>query len=374
MRLASAALLLRLASAEPRDSAALRTALADQESLECPGRPTKGEGRSVASLAAVDPAYCHADSGGCYLLSHDALRGSIRSFECLGIRAEGASARDRNLPSFQTWGFLEPHCWSYARIRQRRLRGLELAPPDASLRRHSDEASQQWCHPSDSKVRSRLRVVLSARCVPFLLEDWPRRLSLGHMRRDALATTVVKLREGSGAVEEERRVVLVERVVLDAVAASSLKSARLAHPGVINPVVQLLQESTAPGRLEAPIAELLARHESSQRLRRGSLLALNLAVVSLNLLVAWKGVLLWQLITRVGVVDWIHRIQPHVPVTIRTARLLSWTTAPLRLAQCAVLRPLQAVISIVPFRHARRARRAVPAHERPTWRDTRAGP
>ena len=40
--------------------------------------------------------------------------------------------------------------------------------------------------------------------------------------------------------------------------------------------------------------------------------------------------MIWNLVRRVGVVEWIRRIRPHADVTIRAARVLDWSTKPFR--------------------------------------------
>ena len=50
--------------------------------------------------------------------------------------------------------------------------------------------------------------------------------------------------------------------------------------------------------------------------------------------------MIWNLVRRVGVVEWIRRIRPHADVTIRAARVLDWSTKPFR----RLTRPLHAPV------------------------------
>jgi len=53
----------------------------------------------------------------------------------------------------------------------------------------------------------------------------------------------------------------------------------------------------------------------------GLLLLIHTVIIGANVLVAIRGMLIWQMVQRFRVVEWIHRIQPHMPTTIRTVRL-----------------------------------------------------
>ena len=67
-----------------------------------------------------------------------------------------------------------------------------------------------------------------------------------------------------------------------------------------------------------------------RRLTAWRLIAVNVAVIGLNVALAVRGVLIWSIISRFGVVTWIKRANPHVLVTLQTMRLLNWATLPIR--------------------------------------------
>jgi hypothetical protein len=92
-------------------------------------------------------------------------------------------------------------------------------------------------------VRTRLRLVVRAACLPFLLDGYPARLAAGRIRRDTVSTTVTRLAEETHSVAEERTLVVVARVVVDPRAAAALGRAREEHPHAISPIVLLLKVS-----------------------------------------------------------------------------------------------------------------------------------
>lgn len=60
------------------------------------------------------------------------------------------------------------------------------------------------------------------------------------------------------------------------------------------------------------------------------MLLLNAAIIMLNIFVVFRGVSIWRLIQRLEVVEWVTRAAPHMPVTMRTIKVLDWTTLPFR--------------------------------------------
>lgn len=281
----------------------------------------------------------------CYLLSHDPIKGSFRSLECLGLLGVDG---ETSLPAFPAWGFLSPSCWSYVRVKRNSLRPPTLSA-DWKVRQLAEEAAQEWSHPELRRKDTRgLRVAVRGRCVPFLLDDLPWRLSQGRLRRDALASTVTKLRGGSSAVEE-RRITVIERVVVDGSPAveDALRRARELYPDALNPVVTSesdLESALGGGWFggwgagsDVPLrdrstASLLAR-QSLRRLRRGTIfLGINAVAIVVNILVAARAVVLWHVVEKNKVIEWIQRAAPHAETTIVAVRGLSFITAPIRQA------------------------------------------
>ena len=110
------------------------------------------------------------------------------------------------------------------------------------------------------------------------------------MRRDTIATTVTRL--GHNGYDEQRRVVAVSRVVVDAAASSALSYARQAHRRVLTPVAQLPNEG---GPLGGALAHLFGDDDAfdgdlfNRRAGGRSVLAVHLLVVSLNLWLAVRA-------------------------------------------------------------------------------------
>lgn len=124
-------------------------------------------------------------------------------------------------------------------MERRRTGRLRLAPPSAALADQADVAAQRWAHPTSPDVRMRLRMVVRASCLPFLLDGYPARLAAGRMRRDAVSTTVTRLADGARFVAEERTLLVVARVVVDPRAAVALTSAREKHPHALSSILLL---------------------------------------------------------------------------------------------------------------------------------------
>ena len=290
------------------------------------------------SLAVLDPAHCGVDDGeACLLLSQSPARvrstweggtPNARALDCLGLAHEPGFA---NLPSYPAWGFVHPRCWSYVRLNRQPLGKRSAMPPTAALRQMATEAAQEWAHPAKERSLHAVRVAVRASCLPFLQADMPHVLSQGQLRRDALATTLQM--PGSRL---ERRLTVVERVVVDASTEAALAGCR-ANFGecCLNPVVQAAHEigtSESALRLARPVAAFLARQQR-RRVQRGTVvLTINLAVIVLNIFVAVRGAQVWTLIRRHQVIEWVQKIAPHTSVTYRAVRLLSWTTMPFRRA------------------------------------------
>lgn len=350
----------------PRDSSDLREAIKERaDLLTCSDAPRM-------TLARVDNGHCARAStmprvdDACYLLTKEKVLGSVRSLECVGLKPRRSTPLpDRNLPEYPGWGFLAADCWGYARVRRRPFRPADLHPPgDPTTQRLAEDAATEWSHPASKRVRAGLRVAVYGRCIPFLLDDLPHELSVGRMRRDTIATTVTRL--GHNGYDEQRRVVAVSRVVVDAAASSALSYARQAHRRALTPVAQLPNEG---GPLGGALAHLFGDDDAfdgdlfNRRAGGRSVLAVHLLVVSLNLWLAVRllarlahtrvhsqahaprasqvrGIMIWNLVRRVGVVEWIRRIRPHADVTIRAARVLDWSTKPFR----RLTRPLHAPV------------------------------
>lgn len=100
-------------------------------------------------------------------------------------------------------------------------------------------AAQRWAHPTSPDVRMRLRMVVRASSLPFLLDGYPARLAAVRMRRDAVSTTVTRLADGARFVAEERTLLVVARVVVDPRAAVALTSAREKHPHALSSILLL---------------------------------------------------------------------------------------------------------------------------------------
>lgn len=189
-----------------------------------------------------------------------------------------------------------------------------------------------WAHPADAKLRRMLRVVVRGRCLPFLLDNLPHSLSQGRFRRDALATILTKLRPGSDRVEEERRVTVVERVVLESSEAkASLRKAYAEHYESLNPIVTAARDSRdAAMDLRPATAEATARQHRSRLRRSSALISINAAAIALNLFMAVRALSVWHVISRHRVVEWIQQAAPHMPVTMGAVRTLNVVTAPFR--------------------------------------------
>lgn len=296
-------------------------------------------GSRCSSAALADSSLCGAHSGGgCYLLSQSSLLGSVRSLDLLGFAPAAGHREPPQLPSFSLgFGFLHPDCWRHVRVRWRRSRPLLEAEP--ALTR---AATQEWAHPRASRG---LRVIVDARCMPFLLDGsvGPRALAKDGVRREAVVVTVV---EPSG---RERRAHVVQRVVVSPDAAAALLAARRAHAAAVSPLLQTPEEAgegeggAADGgsATSSLLAELRERSEARQRRRLTAwrLIALNCAVLALNGLIAVRGVALWALLQRLRVEEWIHRARPHVGTTLQAMRVLNWVTLPVRWPLARLPRP-----------------------------------
>ena len=179
---------------------------------------------------------------------------------------------------------------------------------------------------------------------PFLLDGYPSKLAQDKLRKDAIATTLIRMHGGGRRRrEEERRVTVVERVVVDATSSAPLRRALDAHPHALNPVVAAPEGAGWKGptvpRVDSPIRALLRErlHASSllqqQRVRwqRGSvMLTVNAVAILVNILVASRALRLWGVVEKHQVVDWIQRIQPHAETTIVAVRWVNLATWPLR--------------------------------------------
>lgn len=124
------------------------------------------------------------------------MLGSRKAFDLVGLVTPSASASGQRgafdeLPPASLLNFLRADCWRYVRVLPARPGRRARVVSDEHTRRLSVAAAQEWAHPVD-RGRERLRVALAGRCVPFLLADGPRRLSVGRVRVDALATTVLE--------------------------------------------------------------------------------------------------------------------------------------------------------------------------------------
>ena len=327
------------------------------------------------TIAVVPDEFCaytdHSDrdTDACYLLSDDALLGSLGAIECIGLERD----RNTNLPAFAQWGFLHPGCWSYASVRH--FKRPWIAPSlvggrdeAAANKRLATSASQEWAHPSPGGTGSRsskpLRVVVRGRCLPFLLANFPHLLSQGLLRRDTLMTTVFE------SAHTQRRSLVVERVVVNEGTAPALARIRAEHRASLNPVVQQPDEQVTCDfceearlcweridcvrveMLTAPIVDTVhtltatytcvqlhtptmkAEYMEARRARSITawrLIAVNVAVVALNFGIAARGIIIWRFLQRLRVVEWIELAQPHVGVTLKTMRVLDWVTLPVRL-------------------------------------------
>ena len=283
---------------------------------------------SCMYIASVDPNHCADNNTGCYLLSQDALLGARRSLDLLKLRPPPNFGGSSQLPPFTLWGFLSPDCWRYVRVRRRAGRRPILHAPDHGtdderMKRLTLEAAQEWAHPG-RPVRGSLRVVVSARCLPFLLDDVPGRLTKGKVRRDALATTVA---DG----KMERRALVVQEVVVDRIVIPVVEEALKRYPGVLNTVVRISDEERSVADLRPSlVSELRAEAHGRRKLTAFRLIGLNLAVLFVNAFLAARGLLIWNLINKLQVVEWINQVRPHVGVTVRTMRLLDYATLPVR--------------------------------------------
>lgn len=253
----------------------------------------------------------------CYLLSEAPLLGSKHSLEFLGLaptKKGRQQSEPPNLPSMSLFGLLNPTCWRYVRVQRRPARRVVLQRASDRLQM---EATQEWSHPLDKAHQ--LRVVVSGACMPFLLEEFPRRLSDGRVRRDATATTVI---EGT----RERRALIVERVVIDESAVGALLEARERHADALNPIISAPSEAPHSSIVE----ELRADARQRRRLTAWRLIGVNVLVLLLNALVAARGVYLWSVLQRLRVVEWITRLRPHVQPTFHAMRVINWVTLPVR--------------------------------------------
>ena len=132
------------------------------------------------------------------------------------------------------------------------------------MKRLAASASQEWAHPTASqKGLKPIRVVVRGRCLPFLLAGCPQLLSQGVLRRDTLMTTVFEGktdvrrphtcthfpspnararittgRPSRAPVVSQRRSLVVERVVINAVTSPALEMMRSEHKKALNPIVQ----------------------------------------------------------------------------------------------------------------------------------------
>lgn len=290
------------------------------------------------------PPSVHGDDV-CYLLSQDALEGSIRSLDCLAL---GRERGHRNLPAFRSWGFVAPRCWSYVEVQRRSFRSAKLTPPgEPVLARLASEAAQEWAHPDDARRRSAgvgpLRLAVLGSCLPLLLDDVPHQLAQGHVRHDAVSTTVSSVRPGtSGSAEEARRVSVVVRVSVDPRSDDALGLARQQHAAALNPVALALSEAPPPAGVADGGGEgggSRTQRLLRRRIRQGAaMLLVNVGVIALNAVVIVRGVHVWQLMRRFQVVEWVQRVTPHMPVTIRAMRALDWSTLPFRRLLAPLLR------------------------------------
>ena len=242
-----------------------RLRIAAIDSRHCSGVARDDDSSSSWWPAGQDEVGVGRGGDVCYLLSQDAVLGSLGSLECLGLEGQ---RKTHSLPSFKLWGFLSDRCWSYVRVVRQPMRKPTIEPPSDEMKALTAAAAQEWAHPM--RQRGRLRIAVYGSCLPFLLEGYPRRLSQGQLRHDALATTVF-----DGATE--RRVLVVERVVVDAAASGALMSAREEHAAVISGVVRLQHEAALP---ESVVMELRAGQKRGQ-LTVFRLLAINAAVSTL---------------------------------------------------------------------------------------------
>ena len=138
------------------------------------------------------------------------------------------------------------------------------------------------------------------------------------------------------------------RVTVDAAAAPALAAARRAYAHAVNPLVvappDAVDTSTYlstllgfPAKLweaQASTGQMLHRHRQT---RHGTVAMIQAGVIVANIVLAVRGMFIWHMIERVGVVSWINRIRPHAEVTITTARLLNQGTAPFRRAVRLIL-------------------------------------
>lgn len=320
----------------PGDSERVRAELAAGEPrIDCEASDTS---LPPMSLGSVDSTHCEASAHACYLLSQKTLAGSTRSLECLGLTPD---VHGSSLPSYPMWGFVSPTCWSYVRISRKWKRPPSIVA-DAETRYLADAAAQEWTHPTDQRSRRGLRVVVSSRCLPFLLEDLPHILAQGRHRRDTLATTVSRLRNGSRLVEEERRVTVVERVIVDAAAEGELRRARRDHADSLNAVVVASNELPHDGNGLQTVSALLgaARSQRARAQRGAFVLGINALAIAVNAFVAVRAVYLWRIVERNRVIEWIERASPHMPVTIRAASILNGATMPFRRLAALVVAPL----------------------------------
>ena len=301
----------------------------------CERRFKKRECHRLAPIASQHCDGAHGDA--CYLLSHSALLGSRNTHAMLGL-AEPSVASPRSvpdeLPSMALLGFVAARCWRYVRVAPARPGRRATVQSDEHTRRLSVAGAQELAHPADARLRrdsGNLRVALAGQCVPFFLADGPRRLTSARVRVDALATTV--LEDGS-----QRRALVVQRIVVDASLAPTLRELRAAFGETLSPLVVLPSEAgggddadaDGDGAAPSPRASSLRELRAARRLTAWRLIALNGLVLLVNGLVAWRGVLIWQTIQRLRVVEWIHRARPHVGVTLHTMRVLNWATLPVR--------------------------------------------
>jgi hypothetical protein len=345
------------AVADPRDEMAMLPTPPAEDS-PAPSAPRSPKLASPSAPPSA-PAAQGADAKGaaCYLLSQDRLLRSYRSLDCLGLPYRSGlpgpeSDPEPLLPAFPAWGLLSPACWKYVRVKRR---NPMRAPTVVAEKQLSEEASQEWQHPERlRRRRGSLRVVVRGECLPFLLDDLPHKLSQGRMRRDALATTITK--HGRRGVEE-RRVSMVERVVVDSGEAveSALRYAREVHPHALNPLVTSEASEREGGSVNSggwhgffglganpenalgslrdrPVAMLLARQQL-RRLRRGTLfLSINAVAIIINIVVAARAIVLWRVVENNRVVEWIQRAAPHAETTIVAVKWINLATRPIRQA------------------------------------------
>ena len=273
-------------------------------------------------IARVEASLCGGEASGCFLLSQTPLLGSHRSLEYLGIEQIKRDHVPKNLPPMALFGFLHPNCWRYVRIQKRVGRRPLLVSTDESL---VSEAMQEWVHPRVAGTTS-LRIVVRGRCLPFLVEGIPQRLTSGQVRRDAIATTVV---EGS----RERRALVIRRVVVDEIAVGALAEARERHKGSLNPIVYTPIEARNEAgydKRDSLVEALRAEAQHRRKLTAWRLIAVNLFVLVINGVVAMRGYEVWSVVQRLKVVEWVQRLRPHVGVTFNAMRVLNWVTLPIR--------------------------------------------